>query len=372
MDLRTTFITWYHNEFRFDPLFEQMLETVEGSPHHMEENVGVHTDMVVSQYLSRVPDWNHTALLGALAAAFHDVGKPIAEEKRWREDRGWYNKYAGHELASARVWEDWAVRHWNRLVEDFQLYAQDLYFVGWMIENHIPYQITKQEKFDGLVQTMTEMQPCFGPDVFTTFLLADVYGRISADADDPNGKLKQVERWVSTFRTRDAFVASRMHEQDRPTVTILIGPSGAGKSTTVKRLLDNSDAQYFSLDQLRHDWYSDDYAEAFEMSCEDKEFNNKAQNEYRRMLKEHKDIIVDNTNTSRKRRRFYVQEARNRGYNVDMVIMPVTYQQLLDRQLSRDDKVVPPEAVRSQFMKMNYPSYDEAERIFVLDHNLHT
>jgi hypothetical protein len=105
-DYRTNFIHYYHNELKFTDEFLLMEGTVEDSPWHREKNVAVHTDMVVSQYISTAPQvWSKRDLLGALACAFHDFGKPAAEEVKFSEERGKYRRYVGHEVVSARVWE---------------------------------------------------------------------------------------------------------------------------------------------------------------------------------------------------------------------------------------------------------------------------
>lgn len=377
-DYRTIFITWYYNKFRFDPLFTEMWKTVEGSPHHREQNVGVHTDMVVGQYLSRTSadTWSQKTVLGALAAAFHDVGKPIARERRWREDRGWYNKFAGHELVSARLWEDYAVQNWTDLVSLFDLIPDDLYAIGWMIERHLPYDIQKQDKFDSLVRTaQMAIDDLYGPEIFTTLLKSDAYGRISDDTNQSEGRISQVDQWTAKFLARATYVdpTPYVSTATRPSLILLVGPSGAGKSTAV-RLYTDFVCQYYSLDQLRLDWYSDDYEEAFKQSCEDKQFNDKANKTYIEMVRDcasqNKNLIVDNTNGSRRKRRFYIQEARKKGFGVRIVIMPVAYNQLIERQTSRTDKTVPPEAVRRQFMSLNYPEYGEADTIDVRGHNL--
>ena len=78
----TQFIRYYHNVLNNTEMFRLMHLVPENSPWHRERNVGVHTDMVVSEYLIRVGnDWNHNDLLGAFVCAFHDVGKPKASEK---------------------------------------------------------------------------------------------------------------------------------------------------------------------------------------------------------------------------------------------------------------------------------------------------
>ena len=131
-----TFITWYNQVFKVSYLYEAMEQTVEGSPWHRERNVGVHTDMVVSQYLTRSDIFDK---IGALACAFHDVGKPNSMTQKFREDRGTYNAFNGHEQVSARLWEQYAVANWKTLVETFGLVSHDIYKIAVLIEHHVPW-----------------------------------------------------------------------------------------------------------------------------------------------------------------------------------------------------------------------------------------
>ena len=87
-------------------MFLVMEQTVEASPWHREANVKVHTDMVVSEYVQRTDaakiQWERTDFLGAAACAFHDTGKPAAKIQKYREDRGNYFAFHGHEVVSSR------------------------------------------------------------------------------------------------------------------------------------------------------------------------------------------------------------------------------------------------------------------------------
>lgn len=196
IDLRTEFITWYFNEFHLTDLYQTMVGTVEGSPYHREANVGIHTDMVVAQYLGRCDSiWDTPTLLGAFACAFHDVGKPAACQKngiKFKPERGNYLSFGGHELFSSRMWEDFAVREWVRL-EAFGLQVEDIYRVGWMIEHHLPWGVKKAEKRKALAQTLHETGLKLP---FIDFLLADTWGRISDDGPEKKAK---VNLWVVEF-----------------------------------------------------------------------------------------------------------------------------------------------------------------------------
>jgi len=377
LDLRTEFTTWYFNEFHLTDLYQSMVETVEGSPWHREANVGIHTDMVVAQYLGRNHNmWDTPTLLGALACAFHDVGKPAACKKngiKFKPERGNYLSFGGHEILSARMWEDFAVREWVRLME-FGLVVEDIYHVGWMIEHHLPWGVKRIEKRKAIAQTLHDTGLKLA---FVDLLLADTWGRIS---DDGSEKKAKVNQWiVEFFSLMDECESSpERAADDQPILYVPIGAAGTGKST-FRNSLPN--LPVFSLDDLRLEWYIDAeedgeyslreaYSKAFERACGDNTFNSKANARYMEMIKTGNDLYVDNTNTSAKRRRFYITEARKRGYYIQAIVFPIELQELIDRQTSRPDKTVPVYAIERMYMGLQLPSYGDFDGILVTPSNL--
>jgi predicted kinase len=168
----------------------------------------------------------------------------------------------------------------------------------------------------------------------------------------------------------------------QPILFIPIGASGSGKSTFREKLLmDNPNLPVFCLDDLRLEWYIDAeedgeyshkeaYSKAFERACDDTTFNSKANARYMEMIKTGDDLYVDNTNTSAKRRRFYITEARKRGYYIQAIIFPIELQELIDRQTTRSDKNVPIFAVQRMYMGLQLPSYGDFDGILVEKSNL--
>lgn len=380
LDLKQQFIHWYFDEFQLSDLYKSMADISESSTWHRERNVATHTDMVVSQYLSinldgnsnnvqsRTLPWDSNKLNGAFACAFHDVGKPKARTHKYSDTRGDYYSYGGHELISARLWENFAVINWKMLQDKFNLDVRDIYNIGWMIENHLPWKISKQYKMDNIAQTINAVSTHYD---FTNVLWADNTGRIS---DKQNENENNAASWIDKMKERcEKFIFdNKKWDNDAHTVIMLIGTSGSGKSTSLtgEDTGFGSDIKYHSLDTLRLQLYSSDYAEAFSMSCADKEFSQKAQRHYIDLLKSNVDICVDNTNLSKKRRRFYLTEAKKRGYNTLAILYPVDLQTVLNRQNSRSDKCVPEEAVKRQYFSLSYPDYGEFDSVTVHATNL--
>lgn len=373
-DLRDQFIIWYHNLFQQSELYQRMTETVEDSPWHRERNVGVHTDMVVSQYLSITPDtWTSATLHGAFACAFHDVGKPDSEEIKFREDRGEYRAYNGHEKVSARLWEDYAVTHFKHLQSSFGLDKKDIFAVGFLIEHHLPWGLKKPEKRFALAKTLLTF---LGDEIhiFFAVLISDTWGRISDNQED---KRRKALLWIKEFSETPPI-----EEKERNKDKILylpIGASGCGKSTYYKDnfLGDMNDSVlHYSCDDIRLELYLTDdekenlrenYKHAFTRQIEDSEFSMKAQRIFIDKIKTGKDIYVDNTNLTRNRRAFFVQEAKRHGYKVVAIMFPLTLRSLYKRQSERQDKLIGCDVSKRHYMSLQLPQIGEVDEIWIED-----
>ncbi len=132
-----------------------------------------------------------------------------------------------------------------------------------------------------------------------------------------------------------------------------------------KLLTKHPDLQVFSLDALRHAWYDpNDYAKAWQASQDDKEFANKARQEYVKALQSGRDLYVDNTNLTPKTRRWYLEQAKANGYKTVALTFPnVDLDTLIRRQETRGDKNVPAGAVRQQFFSLKGPEEDEFDEV---------
>lgn len=372
IDYRATFMAQYE-ALRLLPIFQKMERTVENSPWHREDNVLVHTDMVVGEYVKLTDteceilstSWSHNDYLGAISCAFHDTGKPDAETEKWSEARGKYRAYHGHELLSARMFETYAA-------DRFPMFsAQDMATVSFIIEHHMPWSIEDADKRRHLALTANHY--C-GAEVFVRHLLADQYGRF---ADDMEAKKAMADKWATTFLELTVEVKTPKWNavplpDDAPLMYIPIAPSGAGKSTYLEKLRQqHPDINVFSLDALRHEWYdAKDYTKAYEGSVADKSFESKANARFHSQVKERRTMYIDNTNLSARRRKMYVEAARKNGYRTVAVLMPISLDVLLARRTKRGDKTVPESAVRQHYNALQAPMIGEFHEIIVSDHNM--
>lgn len=365
MSLRGKFIAWYNNEFKLDFLYGRMRETVEASPWHREVNVAIHTDMVVSEYISWADkEWDLNTLIGALACAFHDTGKPPAKVEKYSEKRGNYNSFGGHEIISARLWEDYAMRNAERIWELLgERKIRLIYIIGFVIEHHMPY-----EQPDDKVQNIaTTAALLFGQTpIFQNHLTADTHGRI---ADDHETKIGKVDEWIVEFEKKmhvPVYIDPLMHE--RKTLIMAIGPSGCGKSTLFRKIAStNPTIHHYSWDALRLAWYDSDYSKAYQMSVDDPHFNARYMKEFKSLVLAEKSIFIDNTNLSRKRRRPFIDDARKHGYNVLGYVFPIELNSLFKRQKTREDKEIPSDAVRQHYFSLQCPLYGEFDDVEVVN-----
>lgn len=354
-DYKTVFHNWYL-KFKETKLFARMSETKESSSWHKEENVGVHTDMVVDAYMAYSCDkpWSKKDFLGAIHCAFHDTGKPMAEEITQRDDGTIRKKYAGHEIFSARLFVDYVYSDVEllRLLTD-----RDIYNIAVMIQSHIPYSL-RSEKLKHLKTHLCT----FGlATIFARCLLADTYGRIS---DDQETKRENTKTWIDDVFARLADDMILINERV-PLVTLMCAPTGAGKTTIVNKLVASYDAlgkrtSIHSLDRCRLDWYSSDYDEAFRLASDDPGFNDRAMKDYWTKAKENDVVIVDNTNISPKRRRRYIVP------NTHAVVFMLDYETNCARLQGRKDKTIGKHVLDMMYWDFKLPVLGEVDRIFIV------
>ncbi len=390
IDYRSRFIEFYFNELQAHPIFQYMNSLAEESPWHREDSIGIHTNMVVSEFISRSPDtWERVDMVGAMACAFHDFGKPKAMEVVYREDRGDYKRFPGHEKMSARIFEDWAVSNMDKM-EYLGLELKHVHMIAWLCEYHLPWGIKKGYKREALARTALYIEcecqddPFCGEEVHDVnilerVLLSDTWGRIS---DDFETKRANALAWaneftklkIEMFYKHDADEQIRSDPDEEEAVLYMsIGAPASGKSTFGEGF--GSDVLIHNWDNLREEFYVDeptgdrdtDYDLAFDRSVEDKEFVSKCHQHFISLIKTGKSVYVDNTNASAKRRRFFVDQADRRGYRKVAVLFPTPLQTLLDRQKSRTDKTVPINAVKQIWESISMPQIGEFDEIWVIE-----
>lgn len=161
------------------------------------------------------------------------------------------------------------------------------------------------------------------------------------------------------------FLMEKMVNTQQPILYIAIGVSGAGKSTTFKKLKEKDpELNHFSWDALRLQWYGDDYAKAWERSCQDRSFKKKADKVFESLLAEGRSIYVDNTNLTVKRRKPMIEAAKKLGYQVVAIMFDIDLKTAIARQTTRGDKYVNAGAVKQQFESLQPPAWQEFDKVY--------
>lgn len=157
---------------------------------------------------------------------------------------------------------------------------------------------------------------------------------------------------------------------------LLIGASGSGKSTLRKKLMAaDPTLQVHSWDELRLEYaadrvegftFMDSVAKAgaaFTLSVEDNSgFSKFYQARFSDQLK-NGSVLIDNTNTSAKRRAFFISAARQKNFEIIAYLFPVSKKQLIERANVRTDHKVPIANILQQYMSLQLPSIGEVDQI---------
>ena len=364
MDYKALFVKFWQG-LQTHAMFLEMEATVEASSWHREANVLVHTNMVCEQYLEIWKDKTDKQMyLGAIAALFHDVGKPEAEEVRESEERGVYRRYAGHEHVSATEFLNHILALEPEVRAEMKLGARDLYVVAWMIENHLPYSMKDVAKRQGLYDTVARYEVV---EAFYSLLRADSRGRQS---DNHEQKLADVEAWIEEFDKHVQTPGLTVQEFENGKVAyVMIGTSSSGKSTYRDAISDEEEAfmaskpNIFNMDQVRLDtWPSEgtpaeQYQHAYTQSVENKgDFSAAVDKRLNAVFSDDaRTVVSDNCNLSKKSRAQFIAKAKQKGFRVVGVLLLTHPKFARKREAERDDRNGVP--IWQHFRALSMPSY---------------
>jgi predicted kinase len=147
-----------------------------------------------------------------------------------------------------------------------------------------------------------------------------------------------------------------------PWVMILIGPPLSGKTTWIKKDPQLSSAVLISRDQTLLDVYgSDNYDEAFK-NVNQKEVDRVLMSSIRQASKEGKNVIIDMTHMTRKRRTYNLSFFGDE-YNKIAIIFPILsddeYERRNSKRAGEENKSIPIFVLRN--MIKSYQTVEKAE-----------
>jgi hypothetical protein len=185
--------------FRSTQMWRDMVNTREDSPWHREENVSVHTLMLLDWYQdnlfnSRTENQRMLTMVGCL---MHDIGKPPAQIIKSSPERGEYRAYHGHEQLSARMWVSYAAENMEMITTVLRFSADDVSNIALMLEHHVPFGLKDKVKRKNLKTAFISRMGESGHQAWLDMLMSDQHGRIS---DGQAEKLAAVDEWMEAWK----------------------------------------------------------------------------------------------------------------------------------------------------------------------------
>ena len=147
-----------------------------------------------------------------------------------------------------------------------------------------------------------------------------------------------------------------------PIFTMMIGVSGSGKSTVAAEIAKETGAEIVSSDAIRGEIYGDENCQAnparvFEI----------VHQRVQKALREGRDVIMDATNLSCKRRMAFLKTLRGIPCKRTCVVVIATPEDIEERMKHRERKV-PMDVVHKQMCQFQCPNYYEGWREIEVKH----
>lgn len=344
-----------------------MKSTVENSEWHREENVFVHTQMVVNEFMQRSVDFSFNEFrLGLIVCAYHDTGKYWVRQEHPNGGFSFYN----HEVNSANIlrndyWVDPEVR---AIFSDDEA---EMNFVRFLIQTHLPYKMQGKQLsvlkasiiYYGDQAMLTAEQSL---KIFKNCILSDAMGRIS---DNHADKIENVYTWFSNFDNLDIFNFSV--NDSFPILTMVSGAMGAGKTTMVKEMIENYKNEgiqtiYISFDEIRNTIcereFGANYTNEQLHACDalvNGEVTKRLVQIRKSFKKDQKLVVFVDTTFVTRRRRIFIKECMKIG-SVDFIEINKPLSWHLTNNTKRTGReFVPQHTVKTSYFSTCMPLVDE-------------
>lgn len=284
------------------PEFMACVGNDQQNPHH---------HLTIDEHIYKVVEMCQRDEITRLSAFFHDIGKPVA--KRWVEEKGRCVFY-GHDKDSASIAED--------------------------VMTRLGYDVSSTHRVSSMVLNHMKIHDSVGMEIFREIHVCDyermlslMYADISAHKEPRFEKYYNVKRIIDDS---EFYCGGNLSEEfdfriqsaiKNKVAFILMGVPRSGKTTVRNRIKELvEDVHVSSADDIR----IRDFNVRFDSSVEDKVWNTHTR-ELNMAIRNEEQIIIDNTNCTRKSRVDYIKKLRNAGYKVVGMEVKVSYYELMER-----------------------------------------
>jgi predicted kinase len=151
-----------------------------------------------------------------------------------------------------------------------------------------------------------------------------------------------------------------------PTFTMMVGVAGSGKSTIAAQIAASTGALIVSSDAIRGEIYGDENCQ----TDPGKIFNIVHQRIHKALL-EGKDVVMDATNLSCKRRMAFLRGLNMPNVKKNCIVVITTPEDIEERMRTRERKV-PMEVVHKQLCQFQCPNYYEGWDYITVEYNSDT
>jgi len=368
------------------PELKELDKVDHGTEWHLEGSVLNHTNMVMHEALEQMQNlragFPRIALY--LSSLLHDFGKMDTAQPRSKERGGF--SFHGHEKAG--VWR--AKEFLKKYFPEYNFRQRDLILNLVEFHGH-PKRMTEDGSEDDRFKRLSLEVPTH---LVYNLEIADFKGRIAKDipkslvvldqfkkkCEDLNiyGKAYQIPNskeltnlQYSIFRwnilmhhedERDQKEIDRIIKlTDKPNpleLTMLIGCPGSGK-TTYRNTLTNS--KIICMDDIRKELCGDPNDQS-----RNQEVFNRLYKETSQSLRAGENVVLDNTQATRKLRKPLIDIARQCGAQISIIYWDLPISVLLERNAARD-KRVPDDVVWKFYKNIETPASYEYEKLNVFE-----
>lgn len=369
------------------PMLHRLERTIQDAEWHAEGNVAIHTQMVMQQVtqVSQELSEQDQSLL-QLAAAFHDIAKPITTKEVEKEGRMRVVSPRHAQLGRSYL-----------AVHGLDLGINNLETIMALVGHH--HDLRKLVLDDLDRRHYARLARLCSVPLLYRLCKADMLGRICPDLEMQLDHLElfkiQAQEWgcwdtypyagweealrenfpnrAESFY-RHAFAVSvddyenglinSIHEaiprawnlaERTYTLTLLCGPSGSGKSTWIEKHAGNE--TIISLDELRKE-----IAGKRDNQSKNGQVMQAAKERLKQALREKRNIIWDATNTRADGRKWVVDLGKDYGAFTKIICLQTPVRELLKRNQQRTHPV-PTKALMQQIERMEYPFLNEAHSV---------